>query len=150
MPPLNLFPLLLVRPLRLFLPSENVRRIRIFVLKTTHLPFVVLIWAYERSHRLVSRRVHTLPPPLAKPVIPTTRPFSSGQLSLDGLRDFANSPTSKSALNRSSLPAAIQRPETPSNSALTGSNNADLVALVQNLTTQVETLTAAVTGLQKQ
>ncbi|KAF2734929.1 hypothetical protein EJ04DRAFT_223379 [Polyplosphaeria fusca] len=45
-PPLNLIPLLL-RPLRLVLPSDTVRRARIVLLKATHLPFVGAIWAYE-------------------------------------------------------------------------------------------------------
>lgn len=45
-PPLNLFPLF-VRPLRLFLVSEKVRRLRIIMLQITHLPFALLIWMYE-------------------------------------------------------------------------------------------------------
>ncbi|KAJ6129233.1 hypothetical protein N7512_002013 [Penicillium capsulatum] len=51
MPPLNLIPLLCIRPMRLFLSAETVRRVRIVLLRATHLPFVMLIWAYEASRR---------------------------------------------------------------------------------------------------
>ncbi|KAJ5431546.1 hypothetical protein N7445_009278 [Penicillium cf. griseofulvum] len=47
MPPLNLIPLLCIRPMRLFLSAGTVRRVRIILLRATHLPFVALIWAYE-------------------------------------------------------------------------------------------------------
>ncbi|KER00238.1 hypothetical protein AUEXF2481DRAFT_190 [Aureobasidium subglaciale EXF-2481] len=46
-PPLNLFSLAL-RPLRLFLSSEQLRHSRIVVLKMTHLPHVLLINLYEK------------------------------------------------------------------------------------------------------
>ncbi|KAJ5178635.1 uncharacterized protein N7500_001334 [Penicillium coprophilum] len=47
MPPLNLIPLLCIRPMRLFLSAGTVRRVRIILLRATHLPFVAMIWAYE-------------------------------------------------------------------------------------------------------
>ncbi|KAL5338299.1 hypothetical protein BJX70DRAFT_367226 [Aspergillus crustosus] len=56
MPPLNLIPLLCIRPLRLFLPAEDIRRVRIVLLRATHLPCVVLLWAFESSRRLLSRQ----------------------------------------------------------------------------------------------
>ncbi|KAE8147276.1 hypothetical protein BDV25DRAFT_160728 [Aspergillus avenaceus] len=62
MPPLNLIPLLCIRPLRLLLPAEYIRRVRIVLLRATHLPFVALIWAYESSRRYVSRRNSQFPP----------------------------------------------------------------------------------------
>jgi len=37
-PPLNLIPLILIRPLRLFVTAEKLRRTRIALLKATHLP----------------------------------------------------------------------------------------------------------------
>lgn len=46
-PPMNLIPLILVRPMRLFVPSEKLRRSRILLLKVTHAPFVGAIWLYE-------------------------------------------------------------------------------------------------------
>ncbi|KAJ6105070.1 hypothetical protein N7486_003759 [Penicillium sp. IBT 16267x] len=51
LPPLNLIPLLCVRPLRLFLSAETVRRVRIVLLRATHLPFVMMIWIYESSRQ---------------------------------------------------------------------------------------------------
>ncbi|KAI9803389.1 MAG: hypothetical protein M1833_000908 [Piccolia ochrophora] len=50
-PPLmlqNLLPLLLLRPLRLALSAQDLRRARIVLLKTTHIGFVALIWLFER------------------------------------------------------------------------------------------------------
>ncbi|KAJ5919338.1 hypothetical protein N7466_010281 [Penicillium verhagenii] len=49
LPPLNLIPLLCIRPLRLFLSAGTVRRVRIVLLRATHLPFVMMIWFYESS-----------------------------------------------------------------------------------------------------
>ncbi|KAL4946795.1 hypothetical protein BDV06DRAFT_181566 [Aspergillus oleicola] len=56
MPPLNLIPLLCIRPMRLFLPAEDIRRVRIVLLRATHLPCVALLWAYESSRRFFSRK----------------------------------------------------------------------------------------------
>ncbi|KAI4720834.1 hypothetical protein E4T48_02962 [Aureobasidium sp. EXF-10727] len=55
-PPLNLFSLAL-RPLRLFLSSEQLRYSRIVVLKMTHLPHVLLINLYEKMQSV--RRKNT-------------------------------------------------------------------------------------------
>ena len=52
----NLIPLLCIRPMRLFLPAEDIRRVRIILLRATHLPCVALLWAYESSRRLFSRK----------------------------------------------------------------------------------------------
>lgn len=47
-PPFNLLALVIFRPLRLFLPSDNkFRSARILLLKATHLPIVAAIEAYE-------------------------------------------------------------------------------------------------------
>ncbi|KAI4238224.1 MAG: hypothetical protein L6R40_005764 [Gallowayella cf. fulva] len=43
----NLFPLVLLRPLRLCVPAEQLRNARIILLKATHVPYVVAIWVYE-------------------------------------------------------------------------------------------------------
>lgn len=61
LPPLNLIPLLCIRPMRLFLSAESVRRVRIVLLRATHLPFVTLIWAYESSRCRGSRRSSASP-----------------------------------------------------------------------------------------
>lgn len=51
----NLIPLVFIRPLRLCVPGEQLRRVRIALLKATHLPFIAAIWAYESTNRYVSR-----------------------------------------------------------------------------------------------
>lgn len=49
--------------MRLFLSAEAVRRVRIVLLRATHLPFVMLIWMYESSRRhLQYRPTSHLPP----------------------------------------------------------------------------------------
>lgn len=53
----NLIPLVVFRPLRLFITSENLRTGRIIVLKITHAPFVAIISTYEALVRyLLSRQ----------------------------------------------------------------------------------------------
>lgn len=37
--------------MRLFLSAETVRRVRIILLRATHIPFVTLIWIYESKWR---------------------------------------------------------------------------------------------------
>lgn len=54
--------LLCIRPMRLFLSAESVRRVRIILLRATHLPFAALIWLYELSRHQPSRRKSQLPP----------------------------------------------------------------------------------------
>lgn len=48
--------------MRLFLSAESIRRVRIVLLRATHFPFVMLIWAYESSRRQQRRRTTQLPP----------------------------------------------------------------------------------------
>ena len=146
MPPLNLFPLVVLRPLRLFLPSEEVRRIRIFVLKATHIPFVALIWAYENSKAMIAR-AH---PTLSKAPHSTSRPLSGGQLSFDGPRDFPKSPTTRRALTET-LSSTVTPDMTASTtkSALSSADTAELINLVQKLSAQVDGLTAMVAGQSK-
>ncbi|PGH01924.1 hypothetical protein GX51_04978 [Blastomyces parvus] len=77
LPPLNLIPLLCIRPLRLFLPVESIRRVRIVLLKVTHSPIVGIILAYESSRRYVTRQNHSpmatsssRPPPVSQVKVP--------------------------------------------------------------------------------
>ncbi|KAJ5611316.1 hypothetical protein N7510_008035 [Penicillium lagena] len=52
--------------MRLFLSAGSVRRVRIVLLRATHLPFVALIWIYEKTRRHAHRRpTCQLPPMLA-------------------------------------------------------------------------------------
>jgi len=58
-PPLNLLPLLLIRPLRLCIPADQLRGIRIALLKITHTPIVAGILLYEGIQERFSSRSHT-------------------------------------------------------------------------------------------
>ncbi|CZR64510.1 uncharacterized protein PAC_14408 [Phialocephala subalpina] len=49
-PPFNLIPLVFIRPLRLFIPADQLRTARIFLLKATHLPIIGAIWLFETAH----------------------------------------------------------------------------------------------------
>ncbi|TAQ91658.1 hypothetical protein B7494_g111 [Chlorociboria aeruginascens] len=48
-PPLNLIPLIFIRPLRLFISAEKLRSARILLLKITHTPFIAAIWLFESA-----------------------------------------------------------------------------------------------------
>lgn len=61
----NLIPLLCIRPMRLFLSAGSLRRVRIVLLRATHLPFVTLIWVYESFRRKLHRRNSQRPPTFA-------------------------------------------------------------------------------------
>ena len=145
LPPLNLFPLVLLRPLRLVLPSEDVRRIRIAMLKATHVPFLVMIWTYEKSMRMVSR-AH---PTISKAPHLTSRPLSVGQFSLSGAQDFVKSPTSRRALHDTSPTRDPDVTGSTIKSASGSAENTELLALVHKLSAQVDGLTAMVAGQQK-
>ena len=146
MPPLNLVPLLL-RPLRLFMPSEDVRRIRIVVLKATHVPFVALIWIYERSQRLVPCSTSSQ---LAKAPHSTSRPLNPSQMGIEPRTDLnRSSPTGSSALNKTPRQKSGQSENATTDSASTAVDNAELAALVQSLALKVDGLTAMVAGQQR-
>jgi len=53
-PPLNLIPLILIRPLRLFVPADKLRNARIVLLKITHIPIVGAIWLFEKAQDRVT------------------------------------------------------------------------------------------------
>jgi len=146
MPPLNLLPLTLLRPLRLFFPSEQVRRIRIFVLKATHLPFMAVIWAYEKSQRLVS---HPHPTLTRAPHF-NTRPLSAGHFNFDGAHDPARASTSRHelpAVSPSRSPRLGDSTIKPASGG--GAESPEVLALIQKLSEQVDSLTAMVAGQRK-
>lgn len=60
-----------IRPLRLFLSAESIRRVRILLLRATHLPFVALIRAYEYTRRQIMAQQH-----FPTPINTATSPMS--------------------------------------------------------------------------
>lgn len=141
MPPLNLIPLLFLRPLRLVLPSEDARRIRIVVLKATHAPFVAVIWTYERLMQAWARAASALA--LRGPNTPT-RPLSS-HVGIDRARENIKPRSARAGFSRVPQHAsAHSRPRSVS----TNADSTELLALVQALSTKVDDLAAMIAGQQ--
>lgn len=141
LPPTNLIPLLFVRPLRLFLPSDAVRQIRIMLLRAVSIPFVALIWFYEGARRLFMRGER---PPLAKM---RSRPLSANKPFSSSSNRFRSAEVGTSSALKISerLPSHAQR--SPSvKSAMSSSENADVIVLLQRLSAQVDALTTMVTA----
>ncbi|PYH63260.1 uncharacterized protein BO88DRAFT_492310 [Aspergillus vadensis CBS 113365] len=148
MPPLNLIPLLCIRPMRLFLPAEHIRRVRIVLLRATHLPFVALIWAYESSRRYVSRGNSQFPPTATTTT--SSRPTSSIQMGFPFSTHHA--PLHASALEGRSWASSRpkersnpgQHPETrgPSSGLAGRGDTADMIDEVERLRTQVDRVAA--------
>ena len=137
----NLIPLVFLRPLRLFMRSEDARWIRIIVLKATHFPFVAAIWAYEQSQQFLE--THMRIPTRTLPPMTVNQPFARSQSSLDRERDSLHTAGGRSALNRTT-PVA-----TPARTPLAPVDASELFGMVQKLSNQVDSLTAMVAGQQK-
>jgi hypothetical protein len=82
----NLIPLF-IRPLRLVMPSERVRAVRILLLRLTHFPFVVAIWIYEAC----SEYLHRSGPAANKTMSAMGRPDSLASLKRNTFRASVNS-----------------------------------------------------------
>lgn len=149
----NLIPLIL-RPLRICISPEQLRGTRILLLKCTHAPYVLAIWAYEAAESYLS----------------TGR---SGIASLGGPSDLVSNSLKRTSYLRSfttprtlvaaslSQASLLPRPSLrdiragrytrPTTAATipTAESKEDLKALVQKLSFQVEELTAFVAGQQQ-
>lgn len=139
LPPLNLIPLLFLRPLRLVLPSEDVRRIRILVLKATHAPFVALIWIYEQGVQILANISAS----------PVRRPRASRPLSghfTDGPRPaLARTPT-KPITPRASRTIFDRKERRLSVSST--NEISEMMSLIQALSAKVDDLAGMVAGQQ--
>ncbi|TLD37817.1 hypothetical protein E2P81_ATG03492 [Venturia nashicola] len=145
----NLLPLLL-RPLRLCIPPEQLRRTRILLLKITHSPFVAAIWVYEG----IQERLYNQHRPRGSGISSLGGPASSASLKRASYLKSQSYYTPRTLVaSQASLPRAAhasrssaslnQRPPTRN------SNDA-LEAMVLKLTCQVEELTAMVAGQQEE
>jgi len=74
-PPLNLIPLVFIRPLRLCISSEGLRRERVTVLKITHMPIVAIIYVFEAIHSKIKGDT---------PLFSTIGPVTANTLPIDG------------------------------------------------------------------
>ena len=140
-PPTNLIPLLFVRPLRLFLPSESVRQIRIILLRAVSIPFVALIAIYEGLCRL-------LQPKSQLPLADTRAWPISTRKSSPVNTSTSQEPTlilASAPRERANGSETHQHGTSVNNTVY---NQTDLIALIQKLSTQVEDL-AGIVAAQK-
>ncbi|EOA86871.1 uncharacterized protein SETTUDRAFT_163003 [Exserohilum turcica Et28A] len=138
LPPLNLIPLV-IRPLRLIVPSERLRSVRIVMLKATHLPFVFVIWAFEHLSDARSAKAKAT--------------SFGGPQSAAGSRRAPRLPVNSPRLLMGGFPNALGRTQhTNRPQTRTGPTESDaqLRTLVTKLATQVEELTAMVSQLREQ
>ncbi|GFF73352.1 hypothetical protein IFM60648_03920 [Aspergillus lentulus] len=153
MPPLNLIPLLCIRPLRLLLSAGHIRRVRIVLLRATHLPFVALIWAFESSRRYVSQRNNQFPP---------TQTTSTSSIQANFPFSTRHAPVHASTVDTSQLGCgkskgssnAAQHAEARGVCGLTpnqagGNDLADMIDELERLRTQVERVAATVAFHQR-
>ncbi|KAF7923442.1 uncharacterized protein EAE97_010880 [Botrytis byssoidea] len=82
-PPLNLIPLILIRPLRLFMSSSTLRRIRIGLLKATHAPIVLAINIFEGVNEHIQDPSSFPRTPIAT-VLSTPHSGAGGMTSMSG------------------------------------------------------------------
>ena len=113
LPPLNLIPFLILRPMRIFLPSKHryIRRIKFALLRVTHAPFVLGVSLYEHFFcaykRRTGHRQAALRPPLAS---------VSDHSSSDPRNPPATSETERERLeSASAITPAKNEPDTDSN-----------------------------------
>jgi hypothetical protein len=141
MPPLNLIPLIFLRPLRLVLPSQDARAIRIVVLKATHAPFVVVIWVYERCVQMWNSAASALAP---------QGPHISGTPLPSHTALFGARTATKSKMYRPDRAGASRHASSPSDPqpSSTNVNSAELTALVQSLSAKIDDLAAMIAGQQ--
>lgn len=94
----NLLPLLLFRPLRLCIPSEQMRSARIVLLKITHAPYIAAIRVYEELYALRNRWQYSKRPQQrvqsAKRAIPTHMPTPRPNLRSRSELSIPKTPTS--------------------------------------------------------
>lgn len=134
----NLIPLV-IRPLRLIVPSERLRSVRIVMLKATHLPFVFVIWAFEHLSDARSAKAKAT--------------SFGGPQSAAGSRRAPRLPVNSPRLLMGGFPNALGRTQhTNRPQTRTGPTESDaqLRTLVTKLATQVEELTAMVSQLREQ
>lgn len=153
-PPLNLIPLILIRPLRLFVSSESLRSIRILLLKATHSPFIAMIWVYEALEERIYGNDHTFAP--MGPQVTNTkkvfsRPFLVGWTSAQSIidtRDFANNKKKRPDSSNSYADIVKGRKEGPSKGRK-GEQGEDLHKKVDDLNAKIAELTALIMASQQ-
>lgn len=129
------------RPLRLCFPAESVRSARILVLKATHLPFVAIIWAYENSQQYV-RNARRAPALLSSGGGAPTPAAAGGRKRYSALN--IAQPFERQHRQQHYATSSDNNPRPPI--AGFADSVADLMALVEKLSSQVDELTSIVTS----
>ncbi len=157
-PPFNLLALVIFRPLRLFLPSDNkFRAARIALLKATHFPIVGAIQLYE----LIRGKLHhddyagfkgprhsTIASPAAKRLTRprlAARPSSSYQPGEDARPDSAVEAATARGRNNAAAEAALAAEE---DDAVAEPSDTDV--RIAELSTKIDRLTELVLAMQSQ
>jgi hypothetical protein len=151
-PPLNLIPLVLIRPLRLVLPSEKLRGARIILLKVTHAPIVGAIWVYEKIFDHFGTGASTF-----SSKGPGFAQITSSDMSpVKRQRPFLSNRTNSKVISgqfsgydgEEGILTSTTRFQGKENGALAGSSNADLEAKVADLSNKIAELTALIMAQQ--
>jgi hypothetical protein len=133
---------LLFRPLRLVVPAQSLRQFRILILKATHAPFVAIIFAYESSRLFSSHRSHFPPASSSSMHINSSaqgRPLSGNLGGRFGALKPGLAPSTPHQSQQHNRPGSAA-------SALGTAELAQMLALMQKLSSQVDELTMRVAG----
>lgn len=151
-PPLNLIPLILIRPLRLFFPSEKLRAARIILLKVTHAPIVGAIWVFEKVFDHIGTGAATFSshgPGLAQL---TSDDVSPSKKQRPFLSNRTNSKISSghfpAYLSEDGFGGPTTQHQGKENGGPAGGSNSDLEAKVTDLSNKIAELTALIMAQQ--
>ncbi|KAF4218383.1 hypothetical protein CNMCM8980_002591 [Aspergillus fumigatiaffinis] len=136
-----------------FVIVRHIRRVRIVLLRATHLPFVALIWAFESSRRYVSQRNNQFPPTQATSTssIQANFPFSTHHASLHASTvDTSQLGCGKAKGSTNAAQHAEARRVCGLTPNQAGRNDlADMIDELERLRTQVERVAATVAFHQR-
>ena len=143
----NLLPLILLRPLRLCIPAEQLRSARIVLLKLTHSPWVAAIWLYESVKlRVIGAQRDQYWD------MPSNQQHSPAQ-PLGAARCLRHSPGSRGFSTLLVNKSEVSLPKIPMNSTHAFSTQASEVAelkqMIRKLSAQVEDLASRVESGQR-
>lgn len=142
-----------MRPLRLFVAPEKLRKTRILLLKVTHWPYVAAIWLYEGLSDYLGGAGKSLGSGVASlggPSEGTTNILKRAPyLKSINPRTLVAASLSQNSLPRENRAKRSSRPATAA-TGLDASSQDDLKALVLRLSLQIEDLTAMVGEQQQQ
>ncbi|KAI9842107.1 MAG: hypothetical protein M1837_007468 [Sclerophora amabilis] len=151
-PPMNLLQLIFLRPLRLFVSSDQLRGARIVLLKATHYPFVAMIRLVERTQQHVaagrageaSSRYQSSRPAASSSKRPASANRSRARATPRGSPP-SPAPRNETTLDGDRPPDKSGDRDPPSQRTPTVDGAADVQDQIRQLSLQIEELTAAIT-----